>query len=83
MASWWNIENRMAVEGQREQEDRYTRPEFADHIAYVEFDGTPVYEEGYGLNDDGEVVYLCDIYDCEYCPRYGDDCDGKGEEDDE
>jgi len=22
-------------------------------------------------------VTLCDIYKCDECPRYGDDCDGK------
>ena len=46
-------------------------------IFAVDFDGTVVYEDGYGLDDDGEVVYFCDIYECEDCPRFGDDCDGK------
>lgn len=76
------IENRMAVEGQREQEERYMSEAFNEHVAYVELDGTVVYEDGYGLDDDGEVVYFCDIYDCEDCPKYGDDCDGKEDEDD-
>lgn len=26
---------------------------------------------------DAEVVKYCDIYDCKDCPRYGDDCDGE------
>lgn len=26
-------------------------------------------------------VKYCDVYECEECPRYGDDCDGRGEED--
>lgn len=74
----WYDENRMAVEGQRYQEELYSRQEDEDdHIIFVGFDGTPVYEDGYGLNEYGEVVYLCDIYECEDCPRYADDCDGK------
>ena len=32
--------------------------------------------------EDQEIVTLCDINECSDCPRYGDDCDGK-EEDDE
>ncbi len=27
-----------------------------------------------------DIVTYCDIYKCEDCPRYGDDCDGRGEE---
>ena len=73
----WYDENRMAVGGQREQEERYMREEYNDHIIFVGFDGTPVYEDGYGVDEDGEVVYFCDIYECEDCPRFGDDCDGK------
>lgn len=30
-----------------------------------------------------EYVSYCDIYSCSECPRYGDDCDGNGEEEDE
>ena len=26
------------------------------------------------------MITYCDIYKCEECPRYGDDCDGRGEE---
>lgn len=73
----WYDENRMVVEGQRIQEERYTSEAYNDHVAYVEWDGTVVYEDGYGVDDDGEVVYFCDIYECKYCPRYGDDCDGR------
>lgn len=73
----WYDENRMAVEGQREQEERYRDEAYNDHILFVGFDGTPVYEDGYGVDEDGEVVYFCDIYECEYCPRFGDDCDGE------
>ena len=80
--AWYN-ENRMAVEGQREQEDRYRDERYNDHVAYVDFNGTVVYEDGYGLDDDGEVVYYCDLYECYDCPKYGDDCDGKEDEDDE
>ena len=27
-----------------------------------------------------DITTYCDINTCEECPRYGDDCDGKGEE---
>lgn len=27
-----------------------------------------------------DIVTYCDINTCEDCPRYGDDCDGRGEE---
>ena len=28
-----------------------------------------------------DVIKMCDVIDtCEECPRYGDDCDGRGEE---
>ena len=30
-----------------------------------------------------DLVTYCDIYKCSECPRYGDDCDGNGEEDDD
>ena len=30
-----------------------------------------------------DAVRLCDIYECTDCPRYGDDCDGEFEEEDE
>lgn len=31
--------------------------------------------------DEYDVVTFCDICDCKDCPKYGDDCDGKWEED--
>ena len=65
----WYDENRMAIGGQRYQEELYSRTdEEDDHIIFVGFDGTPVYEDGYGENEDGEVVYFCDFYECEECP---------------
>ena len=27
-----------------------------------------------------DVTTYCDVNTCEECPRYGDDCDGRGEE---
>ena len=27
-----------------------------------------------------DIVTYCMIYECEDCPRYGDDCDGRDEE---
>ena len=27
-----------------------------------------------------DLVTYCDIYECSDCPRYGDNCDGNGEE---
>ena len=29
---------------------------------------------------DKEKVTYCMIYECEECPKYGDDCDGRDEE---
>ena len=32
--------------------------------------------------EDEDIVTYCDVIDdCEECPRYGDDCDGRGDED--
>lgn len=31
---------------------------------------------------DDSVTY-CDIYECSECPRYGDDCDGEEDNDEE
>lgn len=78
------FENRMAVEGQREYEARYGTPdreyfEDDDHIVLIRSDGSVVYEDGYGP----DVVTYCDIYDCRECPRYGDDCDGEFDEEDD
>lgn len=34
------------------------------------------------LIDEYDIVTHCDIFNnCEDCPRYGDDCDGRGEDD--
>lgn len=60
-----NIENRMAVEGQREQAERYSIP-----------------EREY-FKDDYDLITFCDITDCKDCPRYGDDCDGEWEDEDD
>ena len=74
----WYDENRMAVEGQRYQEELYSRTGDDDHIVMVHADGTVVYEDGYGEDEYGDIVYYCEVVDsCEDCPRYGDDCDGK------
>ena len=29
---------------------------------------------------DKEIVTYCMIFECEDCPKYGDDCDGRDEE---
>lgn len=29
---------------------------------------------------DKEIVTYCMIFECEDCPRYGDDCDGRDDE---
>lgn len=73
----WYDENRMAVEGQRYQEELYSRhEEKEDHIVMVLPDGIEVYEDGYD-----DIVTYCDVVDCcEDCPRYGDDCDGEEED---
>lgn len=43
------------------------------------------YDERYGLDeydayDPFDGATLCDINECSDCPRYGDDCDGKEED---
>ena len=30
-----------------------------------------------------ETIRYCDIYDCDDCPKYGDTCDGKDEDEDD
>lgn len=30
---------------------------------------------------DQEIVTYCDIFKCSECPRYGDDCDGREDDD--
>lgn len=33
---------------------------------------------------DPEMITYCDVIDrCEDCPRYGDDCDGKGDDEED
>ena len=40
--------------------------------------------DDYWNDDPVDIRTLCDIMDsCKDCPRYGDDCDGKDEEDDD
>ena len=34
------------------------------------------------IYDEYDIITYCDIYKCEDCPRYGDDCDGNGEDED-
>ena len=34
-------------------------------------------------DDPVDVRSLCDIYECSECPRYGDDCDGDPDEEDD
>lgn len=46
-------------------------------------EGERYWNERYMRDDEYDRVRLCDLYDCEDCPRYGDDCDGKEDEDDE
>lgn len=47
-------------------------------------EGERYWNERYMRDDDeDERVRYCDVCDCEDCPRYGDDCDGKEDEDDE
>lgn len=31
------------------------------------------------MNDDYERITYCDIYECDECPRCGDDCEGNDE----
>ena len=39
--------------------------------------------DDYWDDDPVDARTLCDIYDCSDCPRMGDDCDGKGDEEDD
>ncbi len=32
---------------------------------------------------DPEIITYCDIYKCHDCPKYGDDCDGNFEDDED
>ena len=57
------FENRMAVEGQRYQEELYSLSDeefFADEMDPIE-----------------DIVRYCDVYKCSECPKMGDDCDGE------
>ena len=45
-----------------------------DHIVLIRSDGSVVYEDGWEPDDD-RVTY-CELYECSACPKYGDDCDG-------
>ena len=58
-----NIENRMAVEGLREDRERQAIWD------------SPLFEE--------DCTTFCEIYSCRDCPRYGDDCDGEWEDEDD
>lgn len=68
------IENRMLIDFTFKPKPR--EPE-NDHIVMIKQDGTIIYEDGWEPEE--EITTYCDIYECEACPRYGDDCDGKGE----
>ena len=54
-----------------------------DHIVLVRSDGSVVYEDGYEPEEEYDIITYCDVCSCKECPRYGDDCDGNGEEEDE
>ena len=57
--------------------------EESDHIVLIRSDGSVVYEDGFWPEDYDDVRTLCDVMDsCSDCPRYGDDCDGEGGEED-
>ena len=34
-------------------------------------------------NDDYDDIRYCDIYSCSDCPRYGDDCDGEWDDEED
>ena len=58
--------------------------EESDHIVLIRSDGSVVYEDGFWPEDYDDVRTLCDVMDsCEDCPRYGDDCDGRFDDDEE
>lgn len=45
-------------------------------------EGERYWNDIYTRKDEEDLRY-CDVCDCEDCPRYGDDCGGKEDEDDE
>lgn len=51
-----------------------------DHIVLIRSDGSVVYEDGW---DPYDRVTYCELYECSACPRYGDDCDGDFDYEDE
>lgn len=34
----------------------------------------------YATDEYDDIISFCDIYECSDCPRYGDDCDGKADD---
>lgn len=34
----------------------------------------------YATDEYDDMISFCDIYECSDCPRYGDDCDGKADD---
>lgn len=71
------MENRMVVEGLMLDAYRQSAPERRDC-----YDGFFCYNRDCKecLEEYDDVRTLCDIYKCSECPRYGDDCDGEGED---
>lgn len=59
----WYDENRMALEGQRYQEELYSTPD-SEYFADEE-------------EDEYDRVTYCELYKCSECPKMGDDCDGE------
>ena len=46
-------------------------------------EGQNIYEERYDPMECDDIRTLCEICDCDDCPRMGDDCDGKPDDDDD
>ena len=46
-------------------------------------EGQLIYEERYDPLEYDDIRTICDVCDCDDCPRYGDDCDGRDDEEED
>ena len=46
-------------------------------------EGQRIYEERYDPLEYDDIRTICDVCDCDDCPRYGDDCDGRDDEEED
>ena len=46
-------------------------------------EGQSIYEKRYDPFEYDDIRTICDVCDCDDCPRYGDDCDGRDDEEED